>query len=273
MSSPQIIIQWRQCDNPDRTSIDISDILRRFFMLLASILSGTIYVPNSIHPRSHTERTMRPKCILLADRLSPLSSSPSTLMLGRGTGDDVRHAGLRRAGAGEGLTAAGGLAYGCAVHACRSGSRSEFRSRSSRDGFERHWVRASPSSVRSSSMIGTPYAMFMPPHWCNNAPPVGDTIREGKSGNTMLLRGCCGGRGFSARPCIFKDSWCIGVANARAPGGTVYVPEFPLVSLSSPQTRSPYSLDVVDFCLEAVWAHPETCVLAIVIPARLHLLM
>jgi len=86
-------------------------------------------------------------------------------------------------------------------------------------------VRPSPSSVRFSLMIGTPYAMFVSSHWSNDAPSVDDTIHEGKSGNTMRLSGCCG---FSARPCIFKDGLCIG-ANARAPGGTAYVLEFPLV--------------------------------------------
>ena len=153
------------------------------------------------------------------------SSSPRTLMLGSGTGDDVLHAGLRRVGVGEGLTDARGLAYGCAVHACRSGSRSEFRSCSSRDRPERYWVRTSPRSVRFSS---TPYAVFVSSHWCNNAPSVDDTIGDG---DTVLLGGCCGGCGFSARPCIFKDGLCIGVANTRVLGGTVCVLEFPLVPL------------------------------------------
>ena len=67
VSSPQIIIHRRQFDDPDRTSIDMSDILHPDFILPASTLSGTIYVPSSIHPRSHTEPTTRPKRVLLAD--------------------------------------------------------------------------------------------------------------------------------------------------------------------------------------------------------------
>jgi len=79
-------------------------------------------------------------------------SSPGTL--GSDTSDGV----------GEGLTAARGLAYGCAVHACRSGSRSEFRSCSSRDRFERYCVRTSPSFVRFPPIIDTPYVMFVSSH-------------------------------------------------------------------------------------------------------------
>jgi len=44
------------------------------------------------------------------------------------------------------------------------------------------------------------------------------------------------------------------------------VPSSPIITAP---TRSPYSLDVVHFFLEAFWTHLETRVLAIVIPARL----
>ena len=134
-------------------------------------------------------------------------------------------------------------------------------------------MRTSLSSVRFSSIFGTPGCNVVSSNRYNNAPSVDGPIREGKSGSTMLLSDCCGGGGFSARPCIFKDALCIGVPNARAPGGTAYVLEFPLVPFSSP-SDAPNSFTVFPgrrafLPIVAVWAHPETCVLAIVIPARL----
>ena len=57
----------------DHTSIRVSDILRRYHILLTSVPSGTICIPRSIHPHSHTEPTVGPKRILLADRLVFLS--------------------------------------------------------------------------------------------------------------------------------------------------------------------------------------------------------
>jgi len=104
-------------------------------------------------------------------------------------------------------------------------------------------IRTSLSSVRFLSIIGTPYAVVVSSHWCNNAPF--DTIREGKSGNTTLLGGCCGGGRFSARPYILKDGLCIGVGNGRAPGGSVCVPEL----LYHPSDAPISFLDVLHFGL------------------------
>jgi hypothetical protein len=77
---------------------------------------------------------------------SPSSSSSVSralmpLMLGSGAGEDGLRAELGRRSEGAGLTDTRGLAYGCALHVCRSGSGPEFPSCPSWDGSERDWVR------------------------------------------------------------------------------------------------------------------------------------
>lgn len=154
-------------------------------------------------------------------------------MLGTGAGEDGLRALLRWTGEGVVLAAASGLAYGCELHACRSGSRPGFRSFTPRDEPERDRVRTSPSSVRFSLTIGTPYTILVSSHRSDNASSVTDTIGEGECGDMAPLDVCCGCGGYAVRPCIFKDGLRIGVAEMVLEG-TMSVLEFSLVPLPSP---------------------------------------
>ena len=184
---------------------------------------------------------------------SPSSSSPSTLMLVRGSED---------AGGGRGLAAASGLANGCARHGCGCGSG--VQARSSRGAcacacaWDRDRARTSPSSVRFSSVPGTPYAPR------GASVPFGDTTGDGSRGR--------GGSGSSARACRVSGGLCDGTENAVLLGDTNRALEVTPLSRSLPNcvpnSSAAFAWRAEYFLVEVVRG-PETRVLAIVIPAVL----